>query len=75
VWQVRTLAGHFFEVLSVAFSPDGKSVVSGAGDRLAQIWHAETGDEVSSFVGFYYRWRGVGGVMGCLRASFVSDGS
>ena len=69
-----TLAGHFSTVLAVAFSPDGKFVVSGSGDNLVQIWHVETGDEVISFVGVYHRRRADGGVLGCMRASFALDG-
>ncbi len=36
--------GNF--VLSLAFSPDGKYVISGASDGVAQVWDAATGDEV-----------------------------
>ena len=49
-WQVHTLTGHHAEVYSVAFSPDGKRVISGSRDRLVGIWDAETGAAVSSFV-------------------------
>jgi len=48
---VRTLTGHAGIVFTVAFSPDGKRVVSGSGDKLVKIWNAETGAEVRSFVG------------------------
>ena len=50
-WQVCTLEGHSGAVYSVAFSSDGKRVVSGSKDRLVRIWNAETGDEVSSLGG------------------------
>ena len=50
-WQVRTLKGHWCWVLKVAFSPDGKRVVSGSNDSYVKIWGAATGAEVSSFVG------------------------
>ena len=43
-----TLAGHSDPVISVAFSRDGKRVVSGSDDNLVKIWNTETGDEVSS---------------------------
>ena len=46
-WQVRTLKeGHSAHVTSVAFSFDGKQIVSGAGDSLGIIWNAETGAKV-----------------------------
>ena len=48
-WQVRTLS-HSGRVMSVAFSADGKRVDSGA-HMGAKVWDAETGAEVSSFVG------------------------
>ncbi|KAJ1488482.1 quinon protein alcohol dehydrogenase-like superfamily [Baffinella frigidus] len=37
--------GHLDIVSVVAFSPDGKRVVSGSGDHLVKIWNAETGAE------------------------------
>ena len=46
-WQVCTLRGHSYSVLSVAFSPDGKRIVSGSQDNLVKVWDAETGAEVS----------------------------
>jgi len=49
--QVHTLTGHSKFVYVVAFSPDGKRVVSGSGDNLVKIWDTATGALVSSFVG------------------------
>ena len=42
--------GHSDEVHSVAFSPDGKRVVSGSEDTLAMIWNAGTGTQVSASI-------------------------
>jgi WD40 repeat protein len=42
------LSGQTSPVNSVAFSPDGKRIVSGSDDTLVKIWDAATGDEVSS---------------------------
>jgi len=51
VWQERTLTGHSRAVLSVAFSRDGRWIVSGSEDMLVKIWDAETGAEVCSHGG------------------------
>ena len=50
-WQVHSLSGHFSEVISVVFSPDGKLVVSASEDTTIKIWDTETGAEVRCFVG------------------------
>ena len=44
---MRTLMGHTGFVWSIAFSRDGKRIVSGSADKLVKIWDTETGDEVS----------------------------
>lgn len=36
--EIRTLKGHIFGVFSLAFSPDGKTLVSGGGDETVKIW-------------------------------------
>ena len=43
----RQFTGHTDHVWALAFSPDGKSLVSGSGDKTARIWDVETGDEIS----------------------------
>jgi RNA polymerase sigma factor (sigma-70 family) len=44
---VRLRHGH--NIQAVAFAPDGKSVVSTAGDHLARRWDVATGRQIGSF--------------------------
>src|SRR5260221_8329342 len=43
-----TFKGHTTWVYSVAFSPDGKKIVSGCADGPAKVWDAATGKEILS---------------------------
>ena len=46
--QVHTLTGHI--AYSVAFAPDGMSVIIGSSDKIVEIWDFQTGVEVSGSV-------------------------
>jgi len=46
VEQECTLTGHSKTVASVAYSPDGKHIISGSFDRTVKVWNAATGKEV-----------------------------
>jgi len=37
--KVATLTGHTFRVLYLAMSPDGSSIVTGAGDETLRFWN------------------------------------
>ena len=50
-WQVRVLRGHSEALNSVAFSRDGKWIVSGSEDHFVKIWDVATGAEVRTFEG------------------------
>ncbi|HZO91743.1 MAG TPA: WD40 repeat domain-containing protein [Chthonomonadaceae bacterium] len=49
--DLKTLEGHTKEVTSVAFSPDGKRIVTGGGDTTAKVWDAATGNELLTLKG------------------------
>ncbi|KIN98733.1 hypothetical protein M404DRAFT_827280, partial [Pisolithus tinctorius Marx 270] len=49
-WPVeqQLLQGHAFMVNSVAFSPDGKKIVSGSWDKTVRVWDVEGGVQIGS---------------------------
>jgi WD40 repeat protein len=49
--ELKVLKGHTDWVTSVAFSPDGKQIVSGSNDKLVWVWDASTGDELKVLKG------------------------
>jgi WD40 repeat protein len=42
-FPLKNLVGHTGRVSSVAFSPDGKRIVTASHDHTARVWDAETG--------------------------------
>jgi WD40 repeat protein len=47
----KLLEGHKHTVTSVAFSPDGKTIVSGSSDQTVRVWDAATGVEQHKITG------------------------
>lgn len=37
--KVATLTGHIYRVLYLAMSPDGQTIVTGAGDETLRFWN------------------------------------
>ena len=48
--EIETRVEHFDTILSVAFSPDGKKIVSGGNETII-LWDVETGQEIKTFTG------------------------
>jgi WD40 repeat protein len=72
IWDANTkreplfvLRGHRAPVNSVAYSRDGRRVISASDDETVKVWNAETGKEVLTF-------RGHNGAV--LSAAFSPDG-
>ena len=49
--KIAVLSGHTGTVLSLAFSPDGTSLVSGSSDKTIKLWDMQTGGVVKTFEG------------------------
>ena len=48
--EFKTLKGHSDIVWSVAFSPDGKTLAAGSGDKTVKLWNLE-GKELQTLKG------------------------
>ena len=54
-WRQICTFGHNGCVRSVAFSPDGKYIVSGSEDKTVKLWDVESGRLIRTFEGHYDR--------------------
>ena len=46
--EISLLTGHTGVVRTVAFSPDGKTLASGARDATVKLWNIETGENITT---------------------------
>ena len=44
--EPKSLIGHTKHIWSLAFSPDGKRLLSGSSDKTVRIWNVEAGEEM-----------------------------
>jgi WD40 repeat protein len=49
--EIKTIRGHSSRVLAVAFSPDGRRIVTASVDQTVRIWDTATGIEVATLSG------------------------
>jgi WD40 repeat protein/transcriptional regulator with XRE-family HTH domain len=71
-YPIRQFVGHTDLVNDVAFSPDGKQVLTGSLDKTARLWDAATGALIRTFAG---HTRGVRAVAFSPDGKYVLTGS
>ncbi|MDZ8082076.1 MAG: ribosome assembly protein 4, partial [Nostoc sp. DcaGUA01] len=49
--EVNTLEGHSSSVISVGFSPDGKTLASASADKTIKLWDVSTGKAIKTLTG------------------------
>ncbi len=49
--EVVVQTGHSLEILTVAFSPNGKNIATGSADNTAKLWDVASGRELRTFIG------------------------
>ncbi len=49
--EINRLEGHGERVISVVFSPDGKTLASASWDKTIKLWHRDTGKLISTLEG------------------------
>jgi WD40 repeat protein len=59
-----------FVLVPVAFSPDGRRVLTGSHDQTARVWDVDTGKQLTCFTGHRGRW----GWRGVTAVAFLGDG-
>ena len=55
ITPLATYRGHFKEVYTVSWSPDGKYIASGSGDETVQVWDFARGANVLTYCGHCHK--------------------
>jgi WD40 repeat protein len=53
--EIRAMAGHKKEITNVAFSPDGKMLLTSSFDTTVRLWDVADGREIKRFTGHTHR--------------------
>jgi WD40 repeat protein len=69
---VRSFDGHNNFVSSIAFSPDGRFLLTGSQDKTARLWDVETGASLRQFTG--HKGGGISEEWGNIYLAFSPDG-
>ncbi len=72
---VTTLKGHSESIYAIAFTPDGRHVVTGSGDRSVKVWETATGKELKTFAGTAGHQNLVLGISISPDGSLIASGS
>ena len=65
--QTAVFSGHYCYISCLAFSLDGRSLVSGAADKTIKLWDVQTGGVVRTFYGHTHSVRSVSISADCKR--------
>ena len=71
--EIHNLQGHTDVVQSVAYSPDGKYIVSGSDDKTIRVWDATTGETVAG--SFQKHTEGVNSVTYSPNGKYIASSS